>query len=340
MPKAEAGSVKHISNHMKLKGLTRLRFYCQACERGMRDENSFKQHTLSESHVRKMLIIGEDPKKAIKQFSDQFVKDFITLLKTSHGEKKIHINHFYQEYIANKDHLHMNSTQWSSLTEFAKYLGREGICRVEETDKGLHISWIDNSPEALRRQEALKRKAALEQGDEEMEQRMINEQIRRAQNTAAINRVTGQRTEEEEESRHELKRQEGTKISLSFGPKKDDVSEEKPKEKRKETSTEIPTPSLSSQADADVATNPAQPAEKLVKPPAFGGMSLKLGGSAKPKNVFAQKKNALGGSGKKTMVEAPKKMSEAERIMKQELERKRAREGPGNEPTKKMKFSF
>ncbi|KAL5594775.1 hypothetical protein BROUX41_001689 [Berkeleyomyces rouxiae] len=325
MPKAEAGSVKHLSNHMKLKGLTRLRFYCQVCERGMRDENSFKQHTLSESHVRKMLVIGEDPKKAIKQFSDQFVKDFINLLKTSHGEKKIHINHFYQEYIANKDHLHMNSTQWSSLTEFAKHLGREGICRVEETEKGLHISWIDNSPEALRRQEALKRKAALEQGDEEMEQRMINEQIKRAQKTAAAGGA-GIERDEEEEARHELKREEGAKISLSFGAKKDN-----------QASTETP---VTSSASTNATPAPAESIETPNKPLGFGGISLKVGGAAKPKNVFAQKKNALGGSSKKSMVEAPEKMSEAKRIMTQEMERKRAREGSGSGPPKKMKFSF
>ncbi len=57
-------------------------------------------------------------------------------------------------------HTHMNSTKWSSLTEFAKYLGNEGICRVEENDKGIHIAWIDTSPEAIKRQELLRRKEA------------------------------------------------------------------------------------------------------------------------------------------------------------------------------------
>ncbi len=30
MPKAEVGSLKHLSNQMKAKGLQRLRWYCQA----------------------------------------------------------------------------------------------------------------------------------------------------------------------------------------------------------------------------------------------------------------------------------------------------------------------
>lgn len=80
----------------------------------MRDENGFKcqyvvldrtQHfqtnslnsVQSESHVRQMLLIGEDPRKHIHQYSEEFKKNFVDLLKTTHGEKKVHINHFYQE---------------------------------------------------------------------------------------------------------------------------------------------------------------------------------------------------------------------------------------------------
>ena len=159
MPKAEVGSTKHIANKMKAKGLQRLRWYCQICGKQCRDENGFKQHTQSEGHVRAMLLVGEDPNKYIENYSRQFKQDFLQLLKTSHGEKKVHMNNFYQEYIREKEHIHMNATKWSSLTEFAKYLGREGICRVEESDKGLEIQWIDDSAEAVRRREDVKRRA-------------------------------------------------------------------------------------------------------------------------------------------------------------------------------------
>ena len=102
MPKAEVGSTKHLSNKLKSKGLQRLRWYCQVCEKQCRDANGFKMHTQSESHVRQMLIVGEDPKKYINDFSNQFLRDFLQLLKTGHGDKQVQINHFYQEYIANK----------------------------------------------------------------------------------------------------------------------------------------------------------------------------------------------------------------------------------------------
>lgn len=322
MGKAEVGSTKYVANRMKSKGLQRLRWYCQVCEKQCRDANGFKMHTQSESHVRQMLVVGEDPKKFINDYSKQFQSDFLLLLRTGHGEKQINMNRFYQEYIANKEHIHMNSTKWPSLTEFAKHLGREGICRVEENEKGLHIAWIDNSPEALRRKDALRRKEAQDQGNEELEQRMIREQIRRAQaNTGAKD----DQAEEDTEAR-ELKRQDGEKIKLSFGAKPATTSES-PAPASTDSGVEA---SKSADADASAEKNKDSGAAPA-KPSGFGGISMKLGGKPQTKNVFAQaKKNALSsGTKKNAMVEQPKKMSEAERIMKEEMEKKRSRSSAG-----------
>ncbi|TDZ22460.1 KIN17-like protein [Colletotrichum orbiculare MAFF 240422] len=320
MPKAEVGSTRYLNNKLKSKGLQRLRWYCQVCEKQCRDENGFKMHTQSESHVRQMLAVGADPKKYLNEYSNQFLRDFLQLLRTGHGEKQVQINHFYQEYIANKEHVHMNATKWPSLTEFAKHLGREGICRVEETEKGIHISWIDNSPEALKRQEALRRKEAQDRGNEEVEQMMIREQIKRAQKQAE---ARGEKVVDEEVRDRGLQRAEGEKISLSFGAKKDAV--------RDETKSASP--------DGEKPATPAEPtetpkptAEKQPEKPT-GGISLKMTAKPQTKNVFAQaKKKALAGGSKKTTIEQPKKMSETERIMKEDMERmekKRGREGSG-----------
>lgn len=159
-----------------------------------------------------MLLIGEDPKKHIRDFSNQFQHDFLQLLRTSHGEKQVHCNNFYQQYIAEKEHLHMNATKWPSLTEFAKHLGREGICRVEDTEKGLFIAWIDNSPEALRRQDILRKKELQDRNDEEREQQQLRAQIQRARDQAASD-------EEADNESKALQRTEGEKIKLSFGSK-------------------------------------------------------------------------------------------------------------------------
>ncbi|KAF1812015.1 hypothetical protein P152DRAFT_458969 [Eremomyces bilateralis CBS 781.70] len=284
MPKAEVGSTKYLNNKLKSKGLQRLRWYCQVCERQMRDENGFKQHTMSEAHVRQMLLVGENSNKFINDYSNQFLKDFLQLLRTAHGEKQVHMNKFYQEYIANKSHTHMNATKWSSLTQLAQHLGREGICRVEETDKGLFIQWIDNTPEALRRKEAVQRKERQDKGDEEREQRQIAEQVERAK--AAV----GEEMIQPNEAR-ELERKEGEKIALDFTPK-------------------AAAPATANGSTAD-------------KPSV--GISL---GKAKV-NPLSAKKNPLAGKKAGPVMPQPKKMSEAERIMREEMERKRGRGGPG-----------
>lgn len=68
----------------------------------MRDENGFKCHVQSESHVRQVLLIGEDPKKYIEDYSKQFIDNFLGLLRTTHGEKEVNANQFYQQIIADK----------------------------------------------------------------------------------------------------------------------------------------------------------------------------------------------------------------------------------------------
>lgn len=284
----------------------------------MRDENGFKCHTQSESHVRQMLLIGEDPRKHISDYSNQFQRDFLLLLRTAHGEKKVHINHFYQEYIANKEHVHMNSTRWPSLTEFAKHLGREGLCRVEDLDKGLHLSWIDNSPEALRRQDAIRKKERQDRGDEEREQKLIQEQIERAELDAEEKATDG--GDEEEKF---LRREEGEKIKLSFGPKLKEGTDHPPAfSEGNELSNQDGDKLDEEKSESPLGRVPTPPPEKI---------SLKFGMSGKPMNVFAStsKKNALGASKIKPRDISKKPMSEAERIMKEEIERKRVREANG-----------
>ncbi|KAA8902522.1 hypothetical protein TRICI_005883 [Trichomonascus ciferrii] len=219
MPKAEVGTPKYVANQMKAKGLQKLRWYCQICEKQCRDENGFKCHTQSESHVRNMLRVGENTKKSIDQYSQQFKRDFITLLRSGHGEKKINANRFYQEYIRDKNHIHMNATRWTTLSEFVKYLGREGICRVEETEKdGLCIAYIDNSPEALKRQEALRQKEKSAKGDEEVSQLILQKQVEEAQKLKSSERP-------EKTENNELKRSDAHPLQISLGTVKKPTKE-------------------------------------------------------------------------------------------------------------------
>lgn len=48
----------------------------------------------------------------------------------SAGTKRVHNNIVYNEYISDREHVHMNSTQWETLTDFTKWLGREGTAHT------------------------------------------------------------------------------------------------------------------------------------------------------------------------------------------------------------------
>lgn len=358
MGKAEVGSTKQLANKMRAKGLQRLRWYCQICSKQCRDENGFKQHTMSEGHVRAMLLVGEDPKKFINDYSNQFKRDFLSLLKTSHGEKKTSLNGFYQEYIRDKEHVHMNSTKWPSLTEFAKFLGREGICRVEEGERGIEISWVDDSSDAIQRREDIKKKERLAKGDESLESRLLEQQIRKAREAAErAGRV---------EQAAPLPVLEGplepVKVSLSLGGKAATKTEE-PKEQAPDAPVAIDTFSAAERperaippaekaqdSDDDDATGlpdlarkevPASAEAKEAPTPASATssvtkMSLSLSGN-KPKHVnpLMKKSNPLAKKKEMPAVQPEKKMSNAERIMREELERKRVaeeRRGGGKRP--------
>ena len=149
MPKAERGTPKDVANRMKAKGLQKLKFYCQMCSRQMRDENGFKCHLTSDSHLRQMKIFCSNSSGMLDSFSSEFEKNFLETLYRRHRTKKMNANNVYQELIQDKDHVHMNSTKWTTLTDFVQYLGKSGKCVVEETERGWYITYIEVSCSAL-----------------------------------------------------------------------------------------------------------------------------------------------------------------------------------------------
>lgn len=199
------------------KGLQKLRWYCQMCQKQCRDENGFKCHCTSESHLRQMAIFAQKPGKVVDEFSEEFESTFMRLLSRRFGTRRVAANVVYNEYelhhilhtrypcmrvlplsdsltrffivgcalccaryIADKQHLHMNSTKWVTLTSFVQYLGRTGKCQIDQTEKvtttattpklvflctvqshtsthnrqGWYIRWIDRDPATVARQKA------------------------------------------------------------------------------------------------------------------------------------------------------------------------------------------
>jgi len=174
MGKHDFNSPKAISNRIKSKGLQRLRFYCQMCEKQCRDENGFKCHSTSEAHLRQMALFAANPDRFMDSFSSSFEKGFMEVLQRRFGTRRVKANYVYNEYIQDKEHVHMNGTMWTTLTDFVKYLGRTGKCVIEEEGVGSDspawwITWINRDPEAVKRQEASLKRREREKGDEARE---------------------------------------------------------------------------------------------------------------------------------------------------------------------------
>ncbi|PLW24277.1 hypothetical protein PCASD_09257 [Puccinia coronata f. sp. avenae] len=321
MPKAEKGTPKAIANAMKSKGLQRLRWYCQVCEKQCRDENGFKCHTMSEGHVRQMLVVGENAGKYINDYSENFKKDFLALLSRRWGTKRVLANMVYQEYIADKNHLHMNATQWVTLTEFVKQMGREGVLHVDETEKGLHMAWIDSSPQALARQAAHQAKERADMDDEQRMRKLIAEQIDKANREQAARTGTTTGTDATTDAQPSaaipdqervLKRDEADgPLKLSFGTLA-------PPTTVFATSSNSPNAAAGSSTSHQIGTNPLKAA------------SLKKGNPLKrpSSNPLKSSSQAPRPADKpqKAHLHAPPKMSALESIIAEDEARKRRKD--------------
>lgn len=154
------------------------------CGKQCRDENGFKCHLTSESHKRQMEVFGQNPHRVIDGFSEEFEATFLEHLRRTHPFSRASANVVYNEFIHDRNHIHMNATKWLTLTEFVKYLGRTGKCKVEDTPKGWYITLIQKDPfEELGEKKRSKRERA-EREEEERHQKALEQQIERAQRAA------------------------------------------------------------------------------------------------------------------------------------------------------------
>ncbi|KAL8222551.1 UNVERIFIED_CONTAM: hypothetical protein K2H54_077411 [Gekko kuhli] len=179
MGKTDPLGPKALAKRIKSKGLQKLRWYCQPCQRQCRDENGFRCHCTSESHQRRLLLASEDPRRFVDRFSEAFREDFLELLRRRFGTRRVPSNVVYNEYIRRREHVHMNATRWETLAEFTTWLGREGHCKVEETPGGWCVQYVDREPEATRRQQEQERRKKQRLDDEERTARFVQEQVRR-----------------------------------------------------------------------------------------------------------------------------------------------------------------
>ncbi|KAJ3680802.1 hypothetical protein LUZ60_015291 [Juncus effusus] len=216
MGKNEFLTPKAIANRIKAKGLQKLRWYCQMCQKQCRDENGFKCHCMSESHQRQMSLFGQNPHRIVDGFSDEFQTGIMDLLKRSHRFSRIAATVVYNEYINDRHHVHMNSTKWATLTEFVKHLGKEGLCKVEDTPKGWFITYIDRDSETIFKDRLKAKRLKADLVDEERQEKVIQAQIERAQSSIGISNPGFDENRESESGLEENKELESGK-GLSGG---------------------------------------------------------------------------------------------------------------------------
>jgi len=218
MGKHEVGTPKWISNRIKSKGLQKLRWYCQMCEKQCRDENGFKCHMTSESHQRQLLLFGENPGNYLRDYSKSFEKGYTDILRRQYPDKRVHANVVYQQYIGYKEHVHMNSTCWVTLTSFVKHLGRTGKAIVDETEKGWFVTWIEKDQDTINKEKRLEKKDKMTKDDEERMREYIDKQIEKAKEE--------QKNNEEFEATELLKENDDEMVKLDLKIQEKTITED------------------------------------------------------------------------------------------------------------------
>lgn len=162
-----------------------------------------------------MRVFAENPNRLLDEFSAEFERGYLETLSHRHGTKRVPANRVYQEYIADKQHAHMNATIWTTLTGFCMHLGREGKAIVDETEKGWFIQFIDRDPQMLARQRQMEERKQFEQDEEIRRERQMEAQIEAAEE--AMRRKASEDVSNAPAMSHDLDRDalDGKKIALA-----------------------------------------------------------------------------------------------------------------------------
>jgi DNA/RNA-binding protein KIN17 len=182
-----------------------------------------------------------------------------------------------------------------------------------------------------------------------MEARMLERQIKQAREAAEKAGKLDEPKKQRAEAENGGAAVESVKVSLSLGGKAIARKQPQPsstEEPASDAPVEISTFSSVTNAPAETATEAVideksststpQPEQKAAVPP-----KISLGGSkSKPSNpLMAKKSNPLSSKGKGVVVAEPeKKMSNAERIMREEMERKRKADEKSRPDFKKQRI--
>ncbi|EFH68092.1 hypothetical protein ARALYDRAFT_892541 [Arabidopsis lyrata subsp. lyrata] len=173
---------------------------------------------MSESHQRQMQVFGQNPTRVVDGYSEEFEQTFLDLMRRSHRFSRIAATVVYNEYINDRHHVHMNSTEWATLTEFIKHLGKTGKCKVEETPKGWFITYIDRDSETLFKERLKNKRVKSDLAEEEKQEREIQKQIERAAEKlnagGGEGETSGKEVDDEKKKDEDLRLKSGVKVGF------------------------------------------------------------------------------------------------------------------------------
>lgn len=127
----------------KHRGLSKLKYYCQPCQKQCHDEHGFQLHSASLSHITKTKASSAHGKQ---EYSRRFEQDFTAFFRGRSGP--VALNKVYNEFVKDPAHVHMHATRWPSLTSFAHHLQRTGALTIVSVQPELVVQRIDASEQA------------------------------------------------------------------------------------------------------------------------------------------------------------------------------------------------
>ncbi|EFJ16736.1 hypothetical protein SELMODRAFT_271534 [Selaginella moellendorffii] len=172
---------KAIAKRLKAKGLGKQWLYCQMCRKQCRDQNGFKCHCESEGHIRNMELFAEKGDQLIEEYSQRFEDKFMEYMRRCYRSTSVPPNVVYNQITRERNHVRMNGTRWATLSEFVEHLGQTGKCKLEETEKGLHLRFLEDPdhPETQFKEGLKRKRASGEAADIERHEREIQLQRER-----------------------------------------------------------------------------------------------------------------------------------------------------------------
>lgn len=150
----QTGVTKGYGKRWKLKGMQRLRWYCQVCNKQCKDANGFKCHKTSRPHLEMMasaqaLFAEDNGENFVDHYSQEFEGAFLATLKKKFGETRVLAEAVYEAYLDAGAELPLTDTmcvslagvvnpfRWDSIPHFVTHLVKNGRVLSDDTPEGL-----------------------------------------------------------------------------------------------------------------------------------------------------------------------------------------------------------